>query len=114
MRAMSLIAAILALAACATPYRDPKAYWARPGGTLPELADESTACYRSALDPETPSAFPGTSPANPLLPRTSPPPKLWERAPRDADFERFDEQLRYERCMRVRGWQPGRVATPAL
>jgi len=25
---------------------------------------------------------------------------------RQAGFERFDEQLRYERCMRVRGWRP--------
>ena len=49
-----------------------------------------------------------------MLPRTEPPPKLWERAPRDAGFERYDEQLRNERCMRVRGWEPARVTTPKL
>jgi hypothetical protein len=114
MRLISLIAALVALTACATPYWDPKAYWTRPAATLPELADESTACYRSSLDSDMPSAFPGTSPTNPLLPRSSPPPKLWERAPRDVTFERFDEQLRYERCMRIRGWTPARVTTPTL
>ena len=114
MRPISLIAALVALTACATPYQDPKAFWTRPAATLPELADESTACYRSALDPDMPSAFPGTSPTNPLLPRSTPPTKLWERAPRDVAFEHFDEQLRYERCMRVRGWTPARVSTPTL
>jgi hypothetical protein len=114
MRIINLIAVVVALTACAGPYRDPKAYWARPGATLPELADEAHACYRSALDPDMPSAFPGTGPTNPLLPRTQPPPKLWERAPHDATLERFDEQLRYERCMRVRGWQPARMTTPTL
>jgi len=114
MRLISLTAALIVLTACATPYWDPKAYWTRPDATLPQLADESGACYRSSLDPDMPSAFPGTSPTNPLLPRSSPPPKLWERAPRDVTFERFDEQLRYERCMRIRGWKPARVTTPTL
>jgi hypothetical protein len=108
MRAITLIAATLVLAACATPYKDPKAFWTRPDATLPELADESEACYRAALDAEAPSAFPGS--AGPLLlPRTQPPPKLWERAPREAGFERYEEQLRYERCMRVRGWRAQRT-----
>jgi hypothetical protein len=108
MRAISLIATTLVLAACTTAYHDPKAYWGRPKATLPELAQESEACYRSSLDQEAPAAFPGSGPANPLLPRTQPPPKLWDRAPREAGFERFDEQARYERCMRVRGWQHSR------
>jgi hypothetical protein len=31
---------------------------------------------------------------------------LWKRAPRQAALEHFDEQFRYERCMRQRGWVP--------
>ncbi|HET7340049.1 MAG TPA: hypothetical protein VFL90_01200 [Methylomirabilota bacterium] len=110
MRAFSLIAATLVLAACttSTAYYDRKAYWTRPNGTLPELAQESEACYQSSLDQESPSALARPDSANPVLPRTTPPPKLWERSPREAGFERFDEQARYERCMRIRGWQPAR------
>jgi hypothetical protein len=114
MRAISLIALTLLVTACATPYRDPKAFWTRPDATLPELADESDACYRASLDPEAPSAFPGGGTPSTLLPRTQPPPRLWERSPRDAGFERPDEQLRYERCMRVRGWRPDRTESPRL
>jgi len=114
MRVISLTALTLILAACATPYHDPKAFWTRPDATLPELADESTACYRASLDADTPSAFPSGSTGPALLPRTQPPPKLWERTPREAGFERPDEQLRYERCMRVRGWRPGRTTVPSL
>jgi hypothetical protein len=114
MKAMKVIALTLALGACATPYTAAKAYWTRPSGTLPQLADESEACYRASLDTDAPSAFPSDSTSPRLLPRTEPPPKLWEREPRTAGFERFDEQLRYERCMRVRGWRPGRGTTPAL
>jgi hypothetical protein len=106
MRAVGLITMTIVLAGCTS------AYWDRPGATLPDLAHESEACYQAALDPETPAAFPGSGPANPLLPRTQPPPKLWTRAPRDAGFERFDEQARYERCMEMRGWVPARVTTP--
>jgi hypothetical protein len=114
MRTIKLIAIALVLTACATAYRDPKAYWTRPDASLPVLADESTACYRAALEGESPAAF-ATSPAGPrLLPRTEPPPKLWEREPRQAGFEHFEEQLRYERCMRVRGWHPARTTTPSL
>ena len=104
MRVISLIATTLVLTACATAYHDPRAYWTRPAATLPELAQESEACYRSALDTDLPAAFPSARGGATLLPRTQPPPRLWERAPRDAGFERFDEQLRYERCMRERGW----------
>jgi hypothetical protein len=114
MRAISLISIALVLTACATPYRDPGAYWTRPATTLPLLAQESESCYRASLDADAPSAF-ATSGSGPrLLPRTEPPPKLWEREPRQAGFERFEEQLRYERCMRVRGWRPARSTTPAL
>jgi hypothetical protein len=112
MRTLGIAVAALALTACSTTYWDRNAYWDRPGATLPVLAHESGSCYQAALDPDTPSAFPGSGPANPVLPRTQPPPKLWERAPRDAGFERFDEQARYERCMRVLGWRPARVTTP--
>ena len=114
MRVISLISVALVLTACATPYRDPKAYWTRPDATLPVLAEESESCYRASLDAETPAAFPSGSAGPRLLPRTEPPPKLWEREPRQAGFERFDEQLRYERCMRVRGWRPARTTTPSL
>jgi len=114
MRAISLISIALVLTACATPYRDPKAYWTRPDATLPVLAEESESCYRVSLDAETPAAFPSGSAGPRLLPRTEPPPTLWQREPRQAGFERFDEQLRYERCMRVRGWRPARTTTPTL
>ena len=90
------------------------AYWDRSGARLPDLARESKDCYQTALAVESPAALaaPGDSPR--LLPRTEPPPALWKRAPRDATFERFNEQLRYERCMRALGWQPIRAMPPAL
>ena len=114
MRAIKLITVALVLTACATPYRDPKAYWTRPSATLPVLASESEECYRASIDSEAPSALPSFGPGSGLLPRTQPPPKLWEREPRNANFERFDEQLRYERCMRERGWRPARTTRSAL
>ena len=114
MRGINLIATTLVLAACATAYHDPNAYWTRPAATLPALAEESEACYRASLDTDASAAFPASRGSATLLPPSQPPPRLWERAPRDAGFERFDEQLRYERCMRGRGWQPARVTTPAL
>jgi hypothetical protein len=83
------------------------AYWDRPGATLSQVAGESRACYQAAVDDESPAAFARDTGSGPrLLPRSEPPPQLWKRAPRDAAFERFDEQLRYERCMRERGWVP--------
>jgi hypothetical protein len=89
-------------------------YWARPGATLPELVSESDSCYRTALEVEAPSALPGPSGEPRLLPRATPPPRLWQRSPRQAAFATFDEQLRYERCMRARGWDVARSSAPAL
>jgi hypothetical protein len=98
----TIILTVLAglIAGCVTA----PAYWSRPGATLPQLADESTACYRASLDEDSPSALPGPGSSVRLLPRSEPPPKLWARAPRQVALEHFDEQLRYERCMHQRGW----------
>ena len=90
------------IAGCATT----TAYWDRPGASLPQVASESEACYRASLDEDSPSALPASASSPRLLPRSEPPPALWTRAPRQAAFEHFDEQLRYERCMRLRGWEP--------
>ena len=114
MRAITAIALMLVLGACAMPYHDPRVFWTRPDATLPVLADESAACYRASLDPDMPSAFPSGSSGLRLQGRTEPPPRLWERDPRQAGFERFEEQLRYERCMGLRGWTPARTFTPTL
>jgi hypothetical protein len=89
-------------------------YWARPGATLPDLVSESEGCYRASLGFEAPSPLPGPGGGPRLLPRTAPPPKLWQRPPRQAAFESFDEQLRYERCMHARGWEPARTSAPTL
>jgi hypothetical protein len=80
-------------------------YWQRPGATLSDVATDSESCYQTSLDFESPSAFPSGNGAR-LLPRTTPPPRLWARPPRQAALERFDEQMRYEHCMRDRGWLP--------
>jgi hypothetical protein len=104
--ALALTALALMLSGCTT------AYWDRPGAQLPDLARESEACYQVALDPATPAAFPARGATERLLPRTEPPPALWNRAPREAALEHFDEQLRYERCMRSLGWQVARYGGP--
>jgi hypothetical protein len=88
------------------------AYWSRPGATLPVLASESDACYAASLDLDAPSALPGPGGQPRLLRRSTPPPRLWERAPQEAAFEHVDEQLQYARCMRARGWRPTRIAAP--
>lgn len=106
MRTMILTALAGLIAGCATT----TAYWDRPGATLTQVASESEACYRTSLDEDSPSALPGPGSSVRLLPRSEPPPALWTRAPRQAAFERFDEQQRYERCMRLRGWAPVRSA----
>jgi hypothetical protein len=93
-------------AGCATTTGYTTAYWDRPGATLPQVASESEACYRAAVGEDPPSALPASPPApgSRLLARSEPPPAVWKRAPSQAGFERFDEQSRYERCMRERGW----------
>jgi hypothetical protein len=101
--ALGVLAGLAGLTAgCATT----TAYWDRPGARLPQLASESEGCYREAIAEESPSAMPaeGWPSGGRLLPRSAPPPALWKRAPRQAAFERYDEQVRYERCMRERGW----------
>jgi len=106
MRTMILTVLAGLLAGCATT----TAYWDRPGATLSQVAGESATCYRASLDEDSPSAFPGAGSSVRLLPRSEPPPALWTRAPRQAAFEHFDEQQRYDRCMRLRGWVPVRSA----
>jgi hypothetical protein len=101
MRQLILTALVGLLAGCTN------AYWDRPGASLPALVRESDTCYRDAVDLDAPSALPSTATGPGLLPRSTPPPKLWTRPPREASLERFDEQLRYERCMVARGWVPG-------
>jgi hypothetical protein len=105
---LAALAGLLAGCTTATPY------WTRPGASRPALVAESEGCYRSSLDFEAPSAFPRTPDGPRLLPRSTPPPRVWDRAPGNAAFERFDEQLRYEKCMTARGWQPARGAGPSL
>jgi hypothetical protein len=103
MRLIALTVLVGLTAGCASATT---AYWDRPGSNLPQLARESETCYRAATAEESPSALPASQPApgGRLLPRSEPPPALWKRAPRQAAFERYDEQLRYERCMREQGW----------
>lgn len=96
----------LLVAGCATA----PPYWSRPGAHRTQLIDESEACYRTALGDEFPSALPGPGTGPRLLPRSEPPPEVWTLAPRRSGLARFDEQLRYERCMRERGWAAGRTA----
>lgn len=113
--ALALTAVALLLGGCTmAAYRDARAYWTRPGATLPDLASESETCYRAAVTVETPAALSVSEGAPRLLPRSEPPPALWQRPPREAGFEHFDQQLRYERCMRRLGWQPARTVVPAL
>ena len=88
------------------------AYWDRPGATPPVLAEEAEACYKAAVDAESPAALAVVRDGLPLLPRTEPPPKLWARAPNQAALEHVDQQLRYERCMRARGWHVARIPPP--
>ena len=115
---LALTAVVLVLGGCSTAANVTtlnltNAYWTRPSASLQEVADESRACYVAAVqavEGEYPSAFPaaGDSKGGRLLPPTEPTPKLWARSPREAGFARFDEQLRYERCMRQRGWSATR------
>jgi hypothetical protein len=90
------------------------AYWDRPGARLPDLASEAERCYQASIVVESPAALAVTPDAPRLLPRTEPPPRLWQRAPHEAALEHFDEQLRYEGCMRALGWRPVRAAPANL
>jgi hypothetical protein len=110
MKALAPLTLVLLLAACATP-----SYWTKPGATRPVLAHDTEACYRAALSSaDYPSALsqPAPSPTtpSPATARSTPPSELWTRAPRDAGFERFDERLRYEKCMADLGYQTTRPA----
>src|SRR5690349_19630012 len=100
-------AIVLLMAGCSTaPALSTSAqpYWARPGATRDELVNDTTACYRASLDDQYPSALPGATSNSKVLPLSEPPPRIWTLSPRETGLERFDEQLRYERCMRDRGW----------
>jgi hypothetical protein len=108
MRLVVALALALAAGGCTT------AYWDRPGARLPVLAAESEACYQAAVDVEAPAALAVAVGGPRLLPRTEPPPRLWARSPGEATLEHFDEQLRYEACMRARGWRATRVTPPAF
>jgi hypothetical protein len=108
MKTLATIILVLLLAACATP-----PYWTKPGVTRPVLADDTTACYWAALgSTESPSALsrPTGSTSTSGLPLSVPPPELWNRAPREVGFERFDERLRYEKCMADLGYRTTRPA----
>ena len=106
--ALALSGLALLLGACSTTCCG-RAYWTRPDADLSELASESQACYAAAIDGTYPAAFPSAgNTGGRLLPPTEPPPQLWNRSPRQAGFERFDEQLHYERCMQQHGWSATR------
>ncbi|HEV8473368.1 MAG TPA: hypothetical protein VGR82_11390 [Methylomirabilota bacterium] len=99
---------VLLLAACATPM-----YWTKPGATRTVLVDDTEACYRIALlSTDSPSALAreAGSTSGLRMPLSAPPPELWNRAPREVGFERFDERLRYEKCMTDLGYRPTRPA----
>jgi hypothetical protein len=108
-KAIASAVTLLVMAGCSTTSTSVP-YWDRAGATRTQLVDDSSACYRASFDDEYPSALPGAASTSQLLPRSEPPPRVWTLAPRDTGFGRFDEQLRYERCMRDRGWSAGRTA----
>jgi hypothetical protein len=108
MRTAIASAVVLLVAGCSTSTSLP--YWGRPGATRAQLVDDTSTCYRASLDDEYPSALPGAASTSQLLPRSEPPPRVWTLPPREAGLGRFDEQLRYERCMRDRGWAATRSA----
>ncbi|HXH83765.1 MAG TPA: hypothetical protein VNN07_12675 [Candidatus Tectomicrobia bacterium] len=101
---MSALAMAGVLAGCAQPF------WTRPETGLPRIARDANRCYETAVAPAG-AALPAAAAAErrgALLPATQPPPELWERAPGDSGFTRFDEQLRYEACMTRLGYRPTR------
>jgi len=108
MKTLAAVIPVLLLAACATP-----PYWTKAGATRLVLADDTEACYWTALQAtDSPSALARESGSTSALgvPLSTPPPELWDRAPREVGFERFDERLRYEKCMTDLGYRPTRPA----
>ena len=106
MKALTPVLATLLLFGCATP-----SYWTKPGATRPVLARDTEACYQAALPADYPSALSQpTAPPAAAAPRDLPPPGLWRRAPHEVGFERFDERLRYEKCMADLGYRTTRPA----
>jgi hypothetical protein len=86
------------------------AFWDRPGADRLARARDTEACYRGALGAPLPAALPSATAAAPSALGDQPPPALWGRAPSEAGFARFDEQLQYDRCMRDLGYRPTRPA----
>ena len=103
MRAWRLLVPLAALAAGCTT-----AFWDRPGATRLTLAEDTQAGYRGAADASWPAALPGGRAGQPGVRVDQPPPALWRRAPNEAGFVTFDEQKRYERCMRELGYRSTR------
>lgn len=106
MKALTPVLATLLLAGCATP-----SFWTKPDATRPVLARDTEACYHAALATDYPSALSqAAAPPAAATPRDVPPPALWTRAPHEVGFERFDERLRYEKCMADLGYRTTRPA----
>ena len=94
--------AAVAVAGCTT------AFWDRPGATRSSLADDTETCYRRAVDMPSPAALPGGMGPGPRIPPDQPPPALWRRSPGEAGFVTFDQEQRFERCMRELGYRSTR------
>lgn len=107
-RRMAGVAAILAVATALAGCSE--RFWTRPDTPLPALARDAEGCYRSAVAVEAAALPAPAATRGPLLPRTEPPPAVWQRAPANAGFTRFDEQLRYEACMTARGYRTARTS----
>jgi len=92
--------AVVAVAGCATTF------WDRPGATRLTLADDTERCYRRAVDVPFPAALPRVQTSG--VPADRPPPALWRRSPGEAGFATFDQEQRFERCMREGGYRSTR------
>lgn len=103
MRAWLVLLSLATLAAGCTT-----AFWDRPGATRLTLAEDTEGCYRRAVDAQWPAALPGGRVGQPGVRADQPPPALWRRSPDQAGFGTFDEQQRYERCMRELGYRSTR------
>jgi hypothetical protein len=101
-RAVLVMVVSLAAGACTT------AFWARPGATRLELAQDTEACYRRAIEMPSPAAPPEMTAPAPGVTVDPPPPILWRRSPPEAAFVTFDQEQRYARCMRERGYRATR------